>query len=91
MSPKIAESKTIIDKLCRDHHVRRLELFGSAAVGKDQPQESDLDFLVEFDSLPRGAYANAYLYVAVVGRTLPRFRRQIFPQFRQPLDRPPFC
>jgi len=40
--------------------VRRLELFGSAASGQDRPGESDLDFLVEFDPLPPGAYADAY-------------------------------
>ena len=60
MSPKITESKAAIEKLCRDHHVQRLELFGSAATGQDRPGESDLDFLVEFDQVPTGAYANAY-------------------------------
>jgi uncharacterized protein len=57
---RIAESRTAIEKLCRDYHVQRLELFGSAAVGKDRPDKSDVDFLVEFDQLPAGAYADAY-------------------------------
>jgi uncharacterized protein len=39
-----------IDELCRRHHVKRLELFGSAARGGFQPGKSDLDFLVEFVS-----------------------------------------
>jgi predicted nucleotidyltransferase len=60
VSPQIKESKAAIQKLCRDHHVRRLELFGSAATGQDRPGESDLDFLVEFDQLPSGTYADAY-------------------------------
>ncbi len=35
--------------LCRRFHVRRLEVFGSAARGDDfDPARSDLDFLVEF-------------------------------------------
>jgi len=34
--------------LCRRFHVRRLEVFGSAAVGQIR-ESSDLDFLVEFD------------------------------------------
>ena len=35
--------------LCREYGVSRLELFGSAARGRDfDPQTSDLDFLVEF-------------------------------------------
>ena len=37
-----------IEALCRKHHVRRLELFGSAARGDFNPQTSDLDFFVEF-------------------------------------------
>lgn len=40
--PKLAD-------LCRQYHVRRLELFGSAANGKFDPATSDFDFLVEFD------------------------------------------
>jgi predicted nucleotidyltransferase len=35
--------------LCRRFHVRRLDLFGSAARGDFDPARSDLDFLVEFD------------------------------------------
>ena len=34
--------------LCRRFHVRRLDLFGSAARGDFDPERSDLDFLVEF-------------------------------------------
>jgi predicted nucleotidyltransferase len=40
--------------------VRRLELFGSAATGQERPDESDIDFLVEFDPLSPGNYADAY-------------------------------
>jgi len=36
-----------IDALCQRHHVRRLELFGSAATGRVGP-DSDVDFLVDF-------------------------------------------
>lgn len=60
MSPQVAHSRAAIEKLCRDHHVQRLELFGSAATGQDRPGKSDLDFLVEFDHLPAGGYADAY-------------------------------
>lgn len=35
--------------LCRRFRVRRLELFGSAAGDRFNPDRSDLDFLVEFD------------------------------------------
>jgi uncharacterized protein len=39
--------------LCRRFHVKRLELFGSAAEGTFDAASSDLDFLVEF--LPEAA------------------------------------
>ena len=35
--------------ICRAHHVRRLEIFGSAVDGTFDPETSDLDFLVEFE------------------------------------------
>jgi uncharacterized protein len=35
--------------LCRRFHVRRLDLFGSAARGDFDPEHSDIDFLVAFD------------------------------------------
>ena len=35
--------------LCRRFHVRRLDLFGSAARGDFDSERSDFDFLVEFD------------------------------------------
>lgn len=34
---------------CREHHVRRLSLFGSRAKGLAQP-DSDIDLLVEFET-----------------------------------------
>jgi len=35
--------------LCRRFHVRRLDLFGSAARGDFDPERSDVDFIVEFE------------------------------------------
>ncbi len=46
--------------LCRRHHVRRLDLFGSAVTGHFDLARSDLDMLVTFDDLPPGRYADAY-------------------------------
>jgi uncharacterized protein len=34
--------------LCRQYGVLRLELFGSAATGDFDPEQSDIDFLVEY-------------------------------------------
>ena len=58
MNPEINQPE--LEALCRRFHVRRLELFGSAASGRDISGKSDLDFLVEFEPLPRGAYADNY-------------------------------
>ncbi|HVH68401.1 MAG TPA: nucleotidyltransferase domain-containing protein [Gemmatimonadales bacterium] len=46
--------------LCRRYHVRRLELFGSAARSDFERTRSDLDFLVEFDDRERGPSLEAY-------------------------------
>ena len=56
--------RTDVAALCRRHGVRRLDLFGSAAAGRDRPGESDLDFLVEFDAHPPGGYADAYFCIS---------------------------
>ena len=43
------EKRADIAALCRRHHVRQLEVFGSAARGVDfDPASSDADFLAEF-------------------------------------------
>ena len=57
----IARYRDELEELCRRYHVRRLELFGSAASGKFNPDTSDLDFLVMFDELEPAIYADAYL------------------------------
>ena len=57
MLPLIAERRAEIAALCRRYHVRRLELFGSAARDDFDPVASDVDFLVEFDREHRDALA----------------------------------
>lgn len=47
----IKQKRSEIARICQQHHVRRLEVFGSAARGNDfDPERSDADFLVEFES-----------------------------------------
>lgn len=60
MTPLIARYRNEIAELCRRYHVRRLELFGSAVGDCFDRDRSDFDFLVEFESLADGEYANAY-------------------------------
>jgi hypothetical protein len=60
MIRELSQHRREIEELCRRLAVRRLELFGSAAVGAELSGESDLDFLVEFGPLPPGKYADSY-------------------------------
>jgi len=51
MSPLIAERRTQIADLCLRFGVRRLAVFRSAARGEDfDPERSDVDYLVAFES-----------------------------------------
>jgi len=47
----LVQHRPEIAALCRQHGVRRLELFGSAARGGFDAATSDLDFFVEFRDL----------------------------------------
>jgi predicted nucleotidyltransferase len=60
MEASIVQHRQEIAELCRRYHVRRLELFGSAADHGFDPERSDVDFLVEFQPLAEGEHADAY-------------------------------
>jgi uncharacterized protein len=60
MKRKVEEKREQIVELCRKYRVCRLALIGSALRDDFDPQRSDLDFLVEFEPLPPGKYANSY-------------------------------
>lgn len=60
MNAQIEHYRGDIEALCRRFRVRRLELFGSAAAGRAEPGRSDYDFLVEFEPLQAGTYADTY-------------------------------
>ena len=60
MNADVARNRAAIADACRRHRVRSLELFGSAATGRFRPGASDFDFLVEFEPMPQGGYADAY-------------------------------
>jgi uncharacterized protein len=49
----IQRRRAELDALCRKHHVKSLEVFGSAIDGTFDSAHSDLDFLVQF--LPEAA------------------------------------
>ncbi|MGI0083833.1 MAG: nucleotidyltransferase family protein [Nitrososphaerales archaeon] len=94
MNAVLTQRRNEVEALCRRFCVRRLELFGSAATGKERAGESDLDFLVEFASLPPGGYADAYFGLLESLETL--FGRPVDlvvasairnPYFRQAVER----
>ena len=60
MIEAVAERTADIERLCGRHHVLRLALFGSAATGAHRAGRSDFDFVVEFQTLPAGAYTDSY-------------------------------
>ena len=60
MIPLIAQHTEDIAEICRRHHVKRLEVFGSAASGDFNPQTSDIDFLVDYHPFPGPGKADAY-------------------------------
>lgn len=78
----LAAKKADIAALCRKHHVRRLDVFGSAARGDFDPARSDIDFLVEFDrSDPEAMTLHSFLGLkdsleALLGRPVDLVDRQ---------------
>ena len=60
MHPVIEQRRDELEQLCSLYRVSSLSLFGSAATAQYDAANSDLDFLVEFQSLPAGTYADTY-------------------------------
>ncbi len=58
MHPVIDKQRAAIETLCRCYHVRRLDVFGSAA--RDDGEPRDIDLLVEFDPAPGMGPADQY-------------------------------
>ena len=56
----VSEQAAELEQLCLHYNVLRLDMFGSAVTSQYRPEESDLDFVVEFQPLPDGAYADTY-------------------------------
>ncbi|MDO8140388.1 MAG: nucleotidyltransferase domain-containing protein, partial [Candidatus Brocadiales bacterium] len=50
---KIEDHKQVIEKICSNLRVKRLDLVGSASRNDFQPGRSDIDVLVEFDGYDR--------------------------------------
>lgn len=52
MPALLDDKRAQIEELCRQFRVRRLDVFGSAIRDDFDPDRSDVDFLVEFESDP---------------------------------------
>jgi predicted nucleotidyltransferase len=76
MNSTIAEHRAELIALCREFHIRRLELFGSALGDTYDPERSDLDFLVEFEAMPDGGYATSFF----------GFKESLEQLFARPVD-----
>jgi len=57
MQPFISAQRETIVELCRNHHVLRLSIFGSAARDDFDPSRSDVDVIVDFAQMPATEYA----------------------------------
>jgi predicted nucleotidyltransferase len=80
-------------ELCRRFHVKRLEIFGSAATGAYLQESSDLDFVVDFGNQPLGPWGGLFLdfadaLEALFGRHVDLIMPQSIrnPYFRQAVD-----
>ncbi len=71
-------------RLCAEHNIRRLHLFGSAAAG-DFTDQSDLDFLVEFKP---EAYQSTWFYIDVLLELQKMFDRKIDLLDTETVDNP---
>jgi len=82
-----------IVELCRQFHVKRLEIFGSAATGAFRPESSDLDFVVDFGDQPLGPWGGLFVDFAdalevLLGRHVDLIMPQSIrnPYFRKAVD-----
>ena len=60
MIPLVAERTEELERICLRYGVESLALFGSAATGGHDPEQSDLDFVVEFRQMEPGEFSKAY-------------------------------
>ena len=64
LAQPLIDHRDEIARLCIAHGVERLEVFGSAAEGRFDPQRSDFDFIVTFGPTAREAISDHYFALA---------------------------
>mgnify|MGYP001353053776 CR=1 FL=1 len=60
MNEVIHRNKDAIIEICRKHNIITLFLFGSATSEDFTPGKSDIDLMVEFDSMKPGEHARQF-------------------------------
>lgn len=56
----ILDKKAEIERICVKHKVKSLSLTGSGFSGTWDPHTSDLDFIIEFETMNPGEHADLY-------------------------------
>ncbi len=64
LAPALIAHRNDIERLCREHGVARLEVFGSAVDGRFDPARSDFDFIATFTPEAQATIASHYLGLA---------------------------
>jgi len=73
MHPVVGSHLEDIARICREHHIRRLDVFGSAARAVDfEVAHSDVDFLLEFEPGSRPDLDTYFSVKAALERLLGR-------------------
>lgn len=62
----IEDNREAIVALCREHGVRRLSVFGSAAKGTFDPDRSDIDFVVDYFDWSSGIFHRFFGFIAAL-------------------------
>ena len=83
MNAFITQHRPAIEELCRSHHVRQLEVFGSAATDRFDPATSDVDLIVSFtpwwnryaSPIPPAEYSDNYFHLHAAFESL--FERHV--------------
>ena len=83
--PELTNAAEELERLCRMYGVQRLSLFGSATMG-ELGADSDLDFLVEFETMSPSEHSDAYFGLLAALENL--FDRRIDLLERSAIDNP---
>jgi predicted nucleotidyltransferase len=93
LAQPLTDHRDAIARLCEQHGVIRLEVFGSAAVGRFDPARSDFDFIAQFapevqDTIASQFFALTHELEELLGRHVDLMTDQPIgnPYFRQAVN-----